>query len=255
MAHVSFIAAGRAGNFLFECAAAFGYAKKNGLQFSVPKRTSHEFWSPIYLKHLQHLAYNEGIDTINIQEKNFHYDELPFDESWRNKNITLQGYFQSFKYFDQYREEILNTFDIPYKIIPDTCSIHARYGDYLTIAGKHIIIDEDYLVKAMVLITEQTGIVKFRVFSDDLVLFKERHSKLYNFEYSDNNDIMEDLIEISCCHSQINSSSTFSWWGAYLNRNPDKTVVTNQQWFQQGWKENTLPVYTHDLLPESWIKI
>lgn len=255
MPHVSFIPAGRAGNFLFECAAAFGYAKKHRLQFSVPKRTSNEFWSPIYLNHLQNPNYNEGIETIMVYEKNFHYDELPFDESWRSKNITLQGYFQSFKYFDEYRQEMLNTFDIPYKIISDTCSIHARYGDYLTITGKHIIIDEDYLTKAMTLITEKTEIIKFKVFSDDLPLFKERHGKLYDFEYSENNDIIKDLIEMSCMHSNIGSSSTFSWWAQYLNRNPEKVVITQRNWFQGGWKENTLPVYTHDLLPESWIKI
>lgn len=247
---VSFIAAGRAGNFFFTCAAAWAYAKRHGLEFSVPTQTSSEYWSPIYLKHLINPNYNPSLPQTIIREPFFHYNPLQFSESWRNTNIILSGYFQSPKYFDEYREEMLEAFALPYKKV-NKISIHARYGDYLEIKGKHIVIDEEYLRKAMLLMEEKTGIRKFKVFSDNIPLFKERHGQLYDFEYSTNTEIMDDLIEISCCHSNIGSSSTFSWWGAYLNRNPNKVIVTQTEWFQKNWDNAN----TSDLIPNDWIKL
>lgn len=248
---VSFTPMGRAGNFFFECATAWAYAKGHGLEFSVPKNTSHEFWSPIYLQHLIDPSYNPSISPIVVREQAFHYNELPFEEAWRGCSIMLHGYFQSDKYFNEYREEMLNAFALPWHPESDVCSIHARYGDYLTIEGKHIIIDEDYLLKAMRGISEYTGITRYKVFSDDIPLFKQRHGDLFNFEYSENTDILQDLIDMSCCAHHINSSSTFAWWGAYLNRSADKIVVTPHKWFQDGWDNAD----TKDIVPQEWIKI
>lgn len=248
---VSFTAMGRAGNFFFQAATAWAYAKRHGLEFSAPKSTSHDFWSPLYLHHLQHPNYSEHTPRRVIRETDFHFNQLPFDEAWRDENILLNGYFQSPKYFDEYREEMLKAFAMPWEHKPDVCSIHARYGDYLTIEGKHIIIDDNYLRNAISLVKEMTGITRFKVFSDDVNLFKQRHGSLYDFEYSSNNGIMEDLIDASGCHSNIGSSSTYSWWISYLNRNPGKIIVTQKEWFQQGWDGAN----TKDLIPDSWIKL
>lgn len=250
MPHCTFIPAGRAGNFLFECSNAIAYSLKHNLNFTVPLITSNEFWSPIYFKHLQDHSYNPNLETINIFEENHSYSELPFYEYYRNCNIVFNGYYQSEKYFADYREELLYLFKLPY-ILKPICSIHARYGDYLTIQGKHIIIDEDYLKKAIKLIKEKTGLDRFKVFSDDIPYFKQQLGHLYDFEYSGNTDEMADLIEISCCHSNINSSSTFSWWGAWLNRNDCKVIVTPEKWFQDGW----MGLDTNDIIPSNFIKI
>lgn len=255
MSIVSFMPQGRAGNFFFEAAACWAYCKKHGLEFSVPKFTNSDFHNPIYLHHLQHPNYNPQAPRIVVKEKNFHYDELPFDESWRGQNILLSGYFQSYRYYQEYREEIINAFNLHWELIPDVCAIHARYGDYLTIEKKHIVVDEEYILSAMKIISEKTGITRFKVFSDDLPLFKQRHGDLFPFEYSTNDDIMADLIEASCCHSLIGSSSTFSYWIAELNRNPDKVKTVQKLWFQEGWSENGLPYHTHDLLDDKWIKL
>lgn len=248
---VSFIPMGRAGNFFFQAATAWAYAKRHGLEFSTPKTTSHDFWSPLYLHHLQHPNYSEHLQNIIVRETDFHYNEIPFNEAWRGQNIVLHGYFQSPKYFDEFREEMLTAFNLPWNPQEDVCSIHARYGDYLTIEGKHIIINEDYILEAMSLIMAEKNVTKFKVFSDDIELFKQRHGHLYPFLYSDNTDIMQDLIDISCCAHHINSSSTFSWWGAYLNRNQNKIIITQKDWFQPGW-DNAI---TDDLIPDSWVKI
>lgn len=250
MPHCTFEPAGRAGNFFFTCATSLAYSIRHDLDFTVPLSTSNEVWSPIYLKNLQDHSYNPHIESVDLFERGHEYNELPFDESYRNKNVILHGYFQSEKYFSEFRDEILYLFNLPYEFKP-VCSIHARYTDYLTITGKHIIIDEEYIVKAMKLMIDKTGLTRFKVFSDDLNLFKQRHGHLYDFEYSTNTDELADLIEISCCHSQINSSSTFSWWGAWLNRNKEKVVITQREWFQNGW----MGLNTNDIIPDNWIKL
>lgn len=251
MPHVSFNPQGRAGNYFWACATAYAYSLKHGLNFTAPFFTSSEVWSPIYLKHLQNQDYDPTLPQITINEKHFHYAELPFSEDWRNKNILLRGYFQAIPYIEPYRNEIIKAFDLPWHHKKDTCSIHARYSDYLSIVGKHIVMNETYLKQAMEIIRTKTGITKFKVFSDELILFKERHGHLYDFEYSTNTNEIDDLVEISCCSNNINSSSTFSFWAAWLNRNPDKIVVTPFDWFQPGWDNAD----TKDIVPSDWIKI
>lgn len=257
-AMVTWPPAGRAGNFFFMCAAAWCYAKRYGLEFSVPNHTTSEVWNPIYLQHLVHPNYTPHKPEVSIYENSFSYQELKYDPGWKNLdyNIVLRGYWQSYKYFWDLREGMLDAWGLPWHHIPDVCSVHARYGDYLVIPGKHILVDEGYLLAAIDLIKNNTGIRRFKVFSDDIALFKERHGHIYNFEYSTNGDIISDLTEMSCCHSHINSSSTFAYWAAILNRNPDKVVVTQEKWFQDGWMdEYRRPVDTSDLLPPEWIKI
>lgn len=254
MGIVSFRAMGRMGNFLFEAASSFGYAKRNNLEWSVPNWSTHPFWSPVYLQHLVHPNYDRREDVL-INENGMQYQEIPFKENWRNQNIVLNGYWQTEKYFSEYRDEIIELFNYPYKIKEDTCSIQARFGDYLTVPNKHILVDEPYLRSSMAYIKNETGIKKFKVFSDDLNYFRNNLGHIYDFEYSVNGEIEQDLIEISCCHSNINSSSTFSWWAAWLNRNPDKIIITQSKWFQDGWKEGSILADTKDIIPNSWIKL
>jgi hypothetical protein len=242
---------GRCGNVLFQIACCISYSIKHGLEFSVQNTSTHHIWNPIYLQHLVNPNWDESKERVLIQEKSFHYQPIEFKEEWRGKNIILDGYWQSPKFFDFCRDKILQLFNFPYYLIPEVCSVHARYGDYLTIEGKHIIMNEEYLLKAMALMKDKTGIVRYKVFSDDLPYFKKNLGHLYNFEYSENKNEIDDLVEMSCCHNSINSSSTFSWWSAWLNRNPDKVIITPEFWFQPGW-DNAI---TDDLIPDTWIKL
>jgi hypothetical protein len=232
-------------------ANCISYALRHDLDFSMPYQTNDNFWNPIYLPHLINEGYIQGREDILINEPHYHYAPIPFQEGWRHKQIVLNGYWQSERFFVDFKKEVITLFNFKWKHIPDVCSIHARFGDYLTIAGKHIIINEDYLTRAMAIIKERTDIERYKVFSDDIPYFKKLLGHLYDFEYSTNTNEVDDLVEMSWCHSHINSSSTFSWWGSYLNKNEDKIIVTPEDWFQKGW----MNMNTSDVIPESWIKI
>lgn len=247
---ISFRPYGRLGNFMFMMSNAVAQSLKNDEEFSVPYETTNGFWNPIYFPSLIHPSYTQGREDILVNESGHHYTPLEFSPDWKGKYVIYNGYFQSEKYFKEYRSELLYIFDLPYKLV-EKCSIHARFGDYLKIEGKHILIDEPYLMKAMALIKERTGLSVFKVFSDDIKYFKDNFGHIYDFEYSTNTDEMTDMIEISNCHSNINSSSTFSWWGAWLNQNPDKVVITQTEWFQKGW----CGLITDDIIPSEWIKL
>ena len=243
---VSFTAMGRAGNFFFECATAWAYAKRHGLKFSVPKHTSHQYWSPIYLHHLVDPKYNP-VDLITVEEKQFHYVPIQFDESWRGRNILLHGYFQSPKYFDEYRDEMLDAFNLAWESREGFVSVHIRRGDYLKLTMKHPPVSKEWYENAMSMFPGK----KFIFFSDDIEYCKQTFGNRADCLFSEGKTVEQDLIDMSCCEHNIISASTFGWWGAYLNKNPNKTVVLPRQWFQPGWDNAD----TSDIVPDEWIKI
>ncbi len=250
---VGFRNMGRMGNFLFEAATALAYSLKHGLDFTVPEKTNDPYWNPLYFSHLVNPNYNPNLAQIVLREKGHQYNEIPFAESWRNKNIILEGYFQSELYFKDYRPEILKAFDLPWHPHNDI-SIHVRRGDYLKYPHKHPVVPREYYVEALKIFW-LLGYKEAYVFSDDIKWCKEFFPALkigFVFHYSEGKTEMEDLIGISnCAGGHINSSSTFSWWSSWLDQNPKKVIVTPELWFVRG--HGGLDVST--IIPESWIKI
>ena len=58
----------------------------------------------------------------------------------------------------------------------------------------------------------------------------------------------DEIFLMSQCRHHIIANSTFSWWGAWLNPNPDKKVFAPDKWFRH-------PRGHSEIIPESWLKM
>jgi hypothetical protein len=234
---------GRTGNNLFQKAAAIGYATKHGIEYNL---------SP----HLPS-GTRSHLGAIWIKESGHQYQVLPTYKAKNGIPTILDGYWQSDRYFSHCREEVLKAFGYKWEHIPHTCSIHLRRGDYLLYPDKHPVITDNYLDQAIKYMCQVVGVNTFYVFSDDIPYTKELiESRVYygcSFEYSTGRSETEDLEFMSSCSHNIISNSTFSWWAAWLNQNPNKVVVSpsKDNWFGPG----NAHLDTSDLIPDSWIQI
>jgi hypothetical protein len=251
MSIVNFRPQGRAGNWFLEFFACVGYAKKNGIEFSVPRYTNHPVHCPVYFTELANPKWVDGREDILINESCHEYQLLPFDKNWgENVQIVLNGYFQSFKYVYEFREDILNILNLHWELKPKTASVHIRRTDYLQLLNKHPQIGVDYYLEAMQYMKDNFGVERFEFYSDDINWCMANFGHIIYCDFSIGRCEIEDLVQISCCEHNINSSSTFSLVAAWLNRNENKQVITPKQWFVEGY-----PLCTKDIVPENWIKL
>ncbi len=241
---ISFRPYGRLGNFLFMSANCVARAIEHDEPFSIPYETNDGFWNPIYLPHLIHTDYQQGREDILINEPEFRYRPIEFKEEWKGKHVILNGYFQSWMYIEQYRREILYLFDIPYNKKDNYVSVHIRRGDYLRYPEKHPPVLDSWYEEQM---AKFPG-YNFKFYSDDIPYCVEKFGHRDDVEFS-NGDEMSDLADASSCVHNINSSSSFSFWISWLNRNEDKQCIFPKLWFVEGYSLDTT-----DLLHPSFIK-
>lgn len=248
---VSFLNQGRLGNFLFQAATALSYSIDHELEFCTPTSTKDPFWNPIYLHHLAKTL--PKTLPVYIQEYGHEFQEIPYEVSWRPKNIILKGYWQTEKYFLHNRDKILEAFKLPWQPLKGRVSIHVRRGDYLQYPDKHPAIGAEYYTQGIKYFID-LGYTDFVVCSDDIPWCKANFERLQpaaSFTYSEGNPPLQDVVLLSCCEHHISSSSTFGWWGAWLNKNEDKIIVTPKEWFVEGHGG----LNTKDIIPEKWIKL
>lgn len=248
---------GRLGNEIYQYAAVISYARKHGLEYSLPSATNDETWNPCHFRHLAHPNWVEGREDILINEYQHEYQEIEFREEWRDKQIVLNGYWQSYKYFDFCKEELLKIFDFPYEMNGGYCSVHVRRGDFLLHPTKHPVVTGWYLFQAMMHVYVKAGAVKFMVFSDDIEWCKQEFNdnvySYFKFEYSEGRTEIEDLILMSNCEHNICSNSTMSTWATELNKNENKIIIvpSKDNWFGPNNKQLSV----EDMYRPEWVQI
>lgn len=198
------------------------------------------------------------------KEKHFHFDPEILEAP---NNIYLEGYWQSAKYFQDIRPILLREFSFKYpqdaksqdinQTINNTnsISIHIRRADYVTNSQTYQIhgaCSLDYYQKCVNDITSKVEYPYFFIFSDDPSWAKENLNLSFPTVLVDHNDASknyEDLRLMSQCKHNIIANSSFSWWAAWLNSNPDKIVYAPQRWF------NDDSINYADVYCENWQKI
>jgi hypothetical protein len=268
---------GGLGNQLFQIFATIAYSIRVKQPFRflytdfLGKRQT--YWNTFLLS-LKGFTTTVPLDnSVTLKERGFGYNELLILQNIEQQNVSLYGYFQSYKYFDsnyetlckiirldnqknKIKQKYLHAYDCAQLI-----SMHFRLGDYKMLPDYHPIMTYKYYFNCIQHIISTTNnpelhILYFCEKDDNTVVHKTIKMLSVAFPVCkfikavDTITDWEQLLMMSCCHHNIIANSTFSWWGAYFNRYGDKIVCYPSVWF--GPKN---PVSTADLFPMSWNKI
>jgi len=189
-----------------------------------------------------------------------YFDPHIFEES---KSMYYAGYWQNERYFynisDMIRQDFtfrnqLNDKNLHLKsLINNTVSvsIHVRRGDYVNHSALGNICDIEYYRKAINYINANISDAKFFIFSNDVSWCKEnvQITNCYYIDWNIDKDSYMDMQLMSLCKHNIIANSSFSWWGAWLNCNSQKIIISPSKWF------NNIDYDIRDIVPDSWICI
>lgn len=229
---------GRLGNNFYQIATCIAYALRYGAGYAIPTSSPH---MPGGLNMFR----VESTGEMPVSPKKVHENtregnnrvigvHTPLEEC--GQSISLVGYWQSFKYFDDYRSEVIQAFNLPYHRI-NAVSIHVRRGDYVNLPAFDVL-PIDYYDKCIDYFVDK-GHDFFVVFSDDIAWCKEQFKIAdCKFYFREGFNELEDFIEMSCCRHNIVANSSFSFAAAWLNQNPEKIVLCpdeNYCWFNDEY--------------------
>jgi hypothetical protein len=261
--HKSIGYSGRLGNQMFQYATLKALSLKTGYEMFLPDHTAikhdgcfdmtNNKWIEYKLDLLNCFTLNPNISTTQLQnvyqEANFTFEFEIFDIP---DNTAIDGYFQSYKYFEEFKQDITNDFTFKPDILTkcqntisqyiNPVAIHIRRGDYINHPGFWNITPE-YIQEALNCFLDDE--YTFLIFSDDIEWCKQVFPE--GVVFIEGNQF-EDLCLMSLCDHNIISNSSYSWWGAYLNKNKNKKIITPKNWFIPA-KPLT------DLYPKTWITI
>ncbi len=199
---------------------------------------------------------------LKLEPSLFHRDD-EWISSLSSRDYVI-GFFQSESYFIEIQKQIRKYYEFPanmncffqkyYNIIQtsNSVSLHIRRGDYLTFLDFGVL-NTTYYSNALKYVRQNIPNIHVLVFSDDIKWAKTNMKELMNEKWTfveDTSDF-DDLCLMSMCKHNIIANSSFSWWGAWLNNNPTKIVVSPAQWFANP----EMNKQTKDLIPALWKRI
>ena len=262
--HKSIGYSGRLGNQMFQYAATKAQALRLNVNCYLPDHTAikqdgcFDYTNNKWIQYKLDLydCFNISAPLLNqtennlYAESNFSYETLILEVS---DNTAIDGYFQSYKYFEDCRDVIYKEFAFKDEIsskckleiskYTNPVAIHIRRGDQVAHPGMWNVSLE-YIQAALEQFADEE--YTFLIFSDDIEWCKQVFPE--GVVFIEGNDQYEDLCLMSLCNHNVISNSSYSWWAAYLNQNKNKKVVAPSNWFIPA-KPLT------DLYPSNWIII
>ncbi len=160
-------------------------------------------------------------------------------------NVCLRGCWESERYFPDISNELRKQFTLRQplgaaarywqeKILAADCSvsIHVRQGDFAYNPRMNrnkllfAVLPIDYYRECLNILRRQHKNLTLFIFSNNLHWCKENLHFDIPTEHVEGEGIrdFEELRLMSLCKHNIIANSTFSWWGAWLNQNPNKQV-------------------------------
>lgn len=278
MSFVSCYLMGGLGNQLFQIFATFSAALDANLsvvfQYSdvlnvgKPRPT---YWHSFLERLLPFTTSSFNVYSVpRVAERGFEYEPVVLSTSTPS---CLFGYFQSYKYFENHYYKIIELIRLrekqeavmkKTKVLNEgkqTVSMHFRLGDYISLQDHHPVLPVKYYANALKhvvdkLSTDSLRIIYFNEKADQKtvdisITVLSRMFPNVEFVQADVVEDWEQLLLMSMCQHNIIANSSFSWWGAYFNNNPDKIVSYPEMWFGPKSAHKNL----RDLCPSGWHKI
>jgi hypothetical protein len=201
-------------------------------------------------------------ETLIATEKNWQFHDFPHHP----QHLYLKGYWQNESLFKDIRKELVEDFSLKLENGADyqalkqkissctSTSIHVRRGDFAhesDINRIHGTCSLDYYRECIKNLQERVGESHYFLFSDDPEWVKENLvldgevEILSDFFLND----YEELKLMSLCQHNIIANSTFSWWAAWLNQNPEKLIFAPKKWYSAEARNHQSPAL------KSWIVI
>ena len=275
---------GRLGNQMFEYASLRGIAANKGYEWCIP---------PFHKKGIENYSLDRAFTLPSVQDKNllvldqghapmvaerqYHFDKELFELC--PDNVSLNGFFQTEKYFKNIEGEIRKEFTF-HDDIMEPCQeminsldsapifLHIRRGDpnltdprgfkwsYTECSDQHPPQPLDYYEKALKEFPEDVPVVicsdspewvqEQEMFNPDRFIISIPEDKYDDGSY----EPFIDLCLMSLCSGAIIANSSMSWWGAWLQGGRGK-VVAPKMWFGPAYPDND----TKDLYAEGWITL
>jgi hypothetical protein len=182
------------------------------------------------------------------------------------EGLYFHGYWQSARIVAAVTPQLWSRFSFPAMGAEETTwrrridntnavAIHLRRGDYASnpkAARHHGVLSFDYYRRAADLLAARVSEPVFYIFSDDPTYARahlaDRLPGPAHVVETESPLAWSDLDLMSHCQHNIIANSTYSWWSAWLNRNPGKHVVCPAPWFADHTTSG-------DLIPSSWLQI
>ena len=270
---------GRLGNQMFQYAALRGIAAKRGHDWCIPPDT---------YDHKDNYGLFETFEMINVKESNIGFVSgdyiqennhcfIPefFDEC--SDNVSIDGYFQTEKYFTHIEKEIREDFTfrkdylLPCQEYIGSLSnhpifLHIRRTDAIGREQYHPILPIKFFEDALKQFAEDTLCFVFtddmewcksqELFKQERFLFNEKNER-YSYKNIDGTGKLQntllpqiDLCLMSLCSGGIIANSSFSWWGAWLQNNRGKVIAPDPNvWFGSAMTH----LDTSDIVPKRWM--
>ena len=204
-----------------------------------------------------------GRDPLRpVDPPDFSYQKIEYQPG---RNYIIDGFRQSEKYFINHRERIRDAFllrvgeraylERKYAgwLNGHTGSIHVRRTDYVPESNTmfhHLYGDLAYYTAALAQLPRVDSVL---VFSDDIPFCRQNLHLGVPTHFVEGERAHHDMYLMSRCKHNIVANSTFSWWGAWLNANPEKVVVAPRRWGGPAWVARG---YTdRDIVPDQWLRI
>jgi hypothetical protein len=244
----------RFGNQLFFVASTMGIATKNNTEYAFTSDMGHSGVN------YQSIFKNSLPKTNFIPDKKYHQEQFCYYDVILNKDVELIGYFQSEKFFKhienlvrkqfEFKDEIVNEVQSKYPSILNSSTIHIRRGDYVPQVNHHPLLPNEYYDNYISNYSEGD----IYVFSDDMEWAKEQFiGNQYIFPLFEQDNDLKCFVLMSLAKTSLIANSTYSWWAAWLNQNPNKKIYTpdHTKWFGISYSN----LDTKDVIPNDWIQI